>query len=284
MIQSSPFPGMDPFLERPAKWRSVHTRLLNAMSDQLAATVSPHFFVEIEERVILTLSENSDERVHIDPDIYLTRRSEIHAPSPVSAPSVAVQSDPTRKITTPTIVEAIYEEEIRERYLEVRDVENREVVTTIELLSPFNKSPGLRGHVDFMKKRRKVFASQVHWVEIDLLRGGERPAEVAQKSHYYSLLKRGGTFGHFEVWYTGLREKLPTIAIPLLSGYEDAPLDLQGAFDTMYQRAHYGESVDYTAELPLPRLGQEDEQWARKMVALSSTLGQEGNESFSTTE
>ena len=44
------------------------------------------------------------------------------------------------QITPPTVIEAIYEEEIRQRYLEIRDAFNREVVTTIELIFPFSKA------------------------------------------------------------------------------------------------------------------------------------------------
>ncbi|MCE7989255.1 MAG: DUF4058 family protein [Caldilinea sp. CFX5] len=47
-MTKSPFPGMDPFLERPAKWSSVHTRLINAISDQLAERLAPNFYVEKE--------------------------------------------------------------------------------------------------------------------------------------------------------------------------------------------------------------------------------------------
>ncbi len=42
----SPFPGMDPFLEEPTRWRSVHTRLINAISDQLAGMVAPRFYAD----------------------------------------------------------------------------------------------------------------------------------------------------------------------------------------------------------------------------------------------
>lgn len=46
---SSPFPGMDPFLEDPTEWGGVHSRLINSTSDVLADIVSPHFFVKIIE-------------------------------------------------------------------------------------------------------------------------------------------------------------------------------------------------------------------------------------------
>lgn len=253
----SPFPGMDPFLEKPAKWSSVHTRLINAISDQLADTLAPDFYVEIEERVTLTLVSDPGVRQHIEPDIYLVRGQ------PESQRRIVAG----QQITTPTVVEAVYQDKVRQRYLEIRDVVNREVVTTIELLPPFNKAPGVRGHVDFMDKRRQVMASNVHWIEIDLLRAGKRPTEVADKSDYYALLKRGGVLGLFEVWYIDLRDLLPTIAVPLRPPFDDAPLNLQDAFEDVYRRAHYAESIDYREEVPLPRCGPADEAWIEQQVA-----------------
>lgn len=60
----------------------------------------------------------------------------------------------TAQITAPTLVEAVYTEEIRQRYLEIRDSAQRQVITTIELLSPFNKMSGEPGRVDFFEKAR----------------------------------------------------------------------------------------------------------------------------------
>jgi len=50
---SSPFPGMDPCLEEPAVWSSVHVRLINAISDYLSPRLLPHFFVDIQQHVYL---------------------------------------------------------------------------------------------------------------------------------------------------------------------------------------------------------------------------------------
>jgi len=173
----------------------------------------------------------------------------------------------TAQITAPTLVEAVYTEEIRQRYLEIRDSAQRQVITTIELLSPFNKMSGERGRVDFFFFFERVMASNVHWIEIDLLRAGARTTEVADKSDYYALLKRGGTLGLFEVWYIDLRDRLPTIAVPLHPPFDDAPLDLQAAFADMYQRAHYAQSIDYTTDLPASALELSDQQWAKQCIA-----------------
>lgn len=246
----SPFPGMDPFLEDQAEWSSMHTRLITSISDHLADVVSPDFFVKIEQRVYIISPDDLESRRPIVPDAYLVTGR--RAGQPAAMASV---------ITEPTLVEPLYDLEIRDRYIEIRDTRGREVVTTLEVLSPYNKTPGTRGHQAFLRKRETVMLSRVHWIEIDLLRAGERPPEVAGKSDYYALLKRGGTPGPFEVWYFDLRDSLPTIAVPLRPPFEDVPLSLQAIFDDVYARAHYAESVDYTASVPLPRLRPTDAAW-----------------------
>jgi len=116
-----------------------------------------------------------------------------------------------------------------------------------------------------LKKRKATLSSNTHWIEIDLLREGERPEEVAGKSDYYALLHRAGQLP-YEVWFFDLRDQVPTIAVPLRPPFADVPLDLQAAFDTTYARAHYADTVNYGAPIPLPRLRPADETWAKTRV------------------
>jgi hypothetical protein len=249
-----PFPGMDPYLEEASDWPDLHSRLITAISDALAAAVAPAFIVRIEQRVYITSAEESG-RQPIVPDLYL-----VHGPQ--EAPALA----PASGISTPTLIEPIFDLEIRDRYIEIHDARSREVVATIEVLSPFNKAVGTIGHEQFQRKRRAVLASPVHWIEIDLLRGGERPPEVAGRSDYYALLNRGGSIGPFAVWYADVRDPLPTIAVPLRSPHQDVPLDLQRVLNGIYERAFYAESVDYTRRMPGPPLRPADELWAAEQV------------------
>jgi len=244
-----PFPGMDPFLEEPGAWPGVHSRLINTISDILADLVSPHFFVAIEERVYITAPDDPTRR-QIVPDLYLVR-------GPRDTPT----APPAGKITTPTLVEPLAKEILHDRYLEIRDTRTRAVITTIEVLLPFNKTPGSQGRTAFLHKREAVMTSSAHWIEIDLLRAGESPPEFAGRSDYYALLKRGESLRGYEVWYINLRDPLPTIAVPLSHPFADVPLDLQAVFTTVYARAHYAESVDYTSRVPLPALPPADAAW-----------------------
>ena len=56
----SPFPGMDPFLEEPAGWSGVHSRLINTISDELAARLVPTFFVHIASDTELEIRPTTD--------------------------------------------------------------------------------------------------------------------------------------------------------------------------------------------------------------------------------
>src|SRR5437879_2361917 len=51
----------------------------------------------------------------------------------------------------------------------------RLAVTGIELLSPSNKQPGAVAQERYLEKRASALHGGLHWVEIDLLRGGMRP-------------------------------------------------------------------------------------------------------------
>ncbi|MGF1519829.1 MAG: DUF4058 family protein [Nodosilinea sp.] len=43
----SPFPGMDPYLEQPTFWSSVHFRLIGAMAAAIAPQILPKYYIEL---------------------------------------------------------------------------------------------------------------------------------------------------------------------------------------------------------------------------------------------
>jgi hypothetical protein len=251
----SPFPGMDPFLEDPSGWGDVHFSLISVIREQLAEVVSPHFFVGVERRVYIVAPDDGERIQTIIPDVYL-----------FSTPSPEPYQTATAQITIPTLVEPIFPLEVREHYLDIRDAKSRKVVTTIELLSPANKTPGTVSFQAFQEKRQQIMRAPVNWIEIDLLREGERLQEVAEKSDYYVLLKRAKRPVPYEAWLFDLRDTLPTISVPLQRPFADVPLDLQAAFNTMYGRAHYADAVEYTAAVPRPPLGVADARWVQNQI------------------
>jgi hypothetical protein len=252
----SPFPGMDPFLEEPSGWPSVHHRLIAVISDLLADQLAPYFYVSIEERVYIMDDEDPESRQQIAPDVYIVERAGPRAFSTAEAITV----------TPPTIIERLPALEVRDRYLSIYDRKSRELVTTLEILSPRNKAKRSRGRREFIGKRNVVFSTRTNWIEIDLLRAGERPEEVAGNSDYYSLLHRAHAGGRFEVWYTDLRDHLPTISVPLREPHPDVLLDVQAALNQIYDRGHYADQIDYTEAIPQPPLRPADAAWAAARV------------------
>jgi hypothetical protein len=72
---------------------------------------------------------------------------------------------------------------------------------------------------------------------------------------YYALVSKAERRPRGDVYYWALLEQMPVIPIPLLEEDPDLQLDLNEAVATVYQRAAYHRSIDYSAELtpPLPQ-------------------------------
>ena len=75
----------------------------------------------------------------------------------------------------PVTLRAFLEEEHRESFVEIFEADaDLRLVTCIEVLSPTNKRPNTPGRELYLRKRQSLLLGNVHLVEIDLLRGGER--------------------------------------------------------------------------------------------------------------
>jgi Protein of unknown function (DUF4058) len=117
---ASPFPGMNPYLESSAFWSEFHNRLIVAftkclwkrIADDLSPQLRPRYQVAIEQRVYLS-SLDSQKLVGIL-DVTVTRQS-------LPEPAVATLTLPTSQ---PISVSLPLPEEVRESYLEVREVSN----------------------------------------------------------------------------------------------------------------------------------------------------------------
>jgi hypothetical protein len=156
------------------------------------------------------------------------------------------------------------EELARDSWLEVRDRRDRRIVTVIELLSPANKQRS-ENREAYLAKRNVVLGSLTHLVEIDLRRGGERPAiPMLPACDYYALVSRYEHRPEMSFWPVSLRERLPVIPVPLSGSDPNAALDLQLALHEAYDAAHYANYV-YSEE-PQPPLSAEDERWARQFT------------------
>src|SRR5262249_49940189 len=125
----------------------------------------------------------------------------------------------------------------------------RLAVTGIELLSPGNKQPGSVAQQRYLEKRASALHGGLHWVEVDLLRGGVRPpipVALPAQIDYLSYVAQATPTGWNHLLYTWpLRDPLPVLPIPLL-GDDQAQLDLGHCFRTAYERIAADDDVDYT--------------------------------------
>jgi hypothetical protein len=259
----TPFPGMDPYLERRGLGEQVHADLIVDIRRFLTPLVRPHYHVAIEQRTYLALLPPGQQSVGI-PDALI-----ISHPASAPAPTATVVSTGHN----PIVAELPMPEEIRERYLEIRDVITQEVVTVIEILSPTNKLPG-EGRSQYERKRLKVLASLTNLVEIDLVRQGEPfainvPAGTSNRSDYRTVISRSQQRPWAALYLFSLHDPIPDIPIPLRPDEAEPMLELNQILHNLYDQGGYDLAVNYQHP-PEPSLSKADAQWAAQILAQPS--------------
>lgn len=249
----TPFPGMDPYLERPDLWPDVHNSLIASLRDAMVPGLRPKYYVSIEERTYL--SDAGDLTFGCRPDV-----SVVHEPQAVYKPASAAADAETVTVELPM------PDEIRETYLEVRAVDSDRVITVLELLSPTNKRPG-DGRALYEKKRLRLLGTLTHFVEVDLLRAWE-PMTMrgdAGSSHYRILVSRAEERPRATLLKFGVQTPIPKFRLPLEKDDEEPLVDMNRLLHELYDRAGYDLRIDYTTE-PEPPLGEEESAWAEEVL------------------
>ena len=252
----SPFPGLDPFLESQL-WDDFHSRFVTVISDFLVPRVRPQYLVNVERYVYVTQPDDEDEVVKIiAPDVIVTDAG--HGGCEDAGKGVATLAPVRNRLPMPTR---------RRAYLTIRTKEFREVVTVIELLSPSNKASG-KGQAEYLGKRANVQNSTTNLVELDFLRGGQRlpTANPLQPGDYFAFVSRPTEGPDIDVYGWSMRDRLPSIPIPLAEPDPDVLLDLQEVFTTTYDRAGYDYALNYRAAIR-PPLSADDAVWMAERLA-----------------
>lgn len=259
---ASPFPGMDPYLEQSAFWPPFHNRLMVGLANRLSPVLRPQYYIEVETRSYMDVSEG-DLLIGI-PDAVVLEGRQLADKSEKSTfaegASVAVRTPP-QTVTLPVPVE------IKERYLEVREVGSHQVVTAIELLSPANKRKG-KGRDVYEAKRAAILSSASHFIEIDLLRS-QSPFKIIGASlvgDYYVLVSRADRRPQAQFYSFTLREELPEFLLPLKAPDEAIAVDLQSIFQEVHEQASYDLRIDYSQPVPAPALSDENQAWAESSI------------------
>ncbi len=254
---STPFPGMDPYLEHPSIWPGVHTRLMVALANQLGPKVRPRYVVSVEGRVFFEGPE--EQRI---PDVTVKRRD---GPWGNQAVAEAPADEP--------LVVAVEGLEVTERFVNILDrYRDMRVVASVEVVSPSNKAAG-PGREAYLQKQRETLSSERHLVEIDLLRRGAHvlgvPEGVVQGSgpyDYLVCLSRWPQPRKFELYFSRLRDRLPRVRIPLASPDPDVTLDLQRVLEQVYEEGDFMLQLRYEDRC-VPALEPTDQDWANQRIA-----------------
>lgn len=257
---NSPFPGMDPYLER--HWGDVHGSIITYAKDALQLQLGGSLVARMEERVYIEDDDALRKQLRI-PDVRIVEMGISDIPlQPVGGVAVA----------EPFVIEVLAEE-VTESFIQILDLsEGGRVITVIEFVSPSNKL-FKAAKKSYKKKQEECLDAQTYLVEIDLTRAGTR--ELLVNDHELPELKRGeylvsvyrasnGKFGRREGYGLKLRERLPGIRVPLRGSDPDIVLDLQMLIDRAYAGSAYGRTLDYNQECDPPL--DTDAAWADQLL------------------
>lgn len=255
----SPFPGMDPYLERPGRWPDLHRRLLAYISEVLQPQLRPKYIARIDERVELRPSGKKvvPDFLAIEPPRRLSETRTAYGALIADEPQTISGGDEERRIP----------------FLELIHRATGNVITVIEVLSPSNKL-GL-GREDYLQKQEDLLNTACNLVEIDLLSG---PAVTFARRfrvttprdwRYIVSISRAQQLMQVEAYAIPLRERLPRCKIPLLPEDNDAVLDLPAVFTRCYDVGGYDLLLDYRQPPPV-ELSEAEEKW---MAALLEEKG-----------
>jgi hypothetical protein len=260
---------MDPYLEHPAIFPDLHDSLITYLREAANAVLPPPYYARGSARVWIEPA-----RRHVEPDVDVLRPPQPGNGSPAGTGNaratggVAVAAEP--------VIVRVQQEEVREPFLEIRaGSDDDRLVATVEVLSLANKTTGVQGRELYQKKQAEILKSQVHLVEIDLLRGGAHATAVPREE----ALAQAGPFDYhvcvrqfdkpadeYRVYPIRLEQRLPPIAIPLLPGDPAVTVDLQAVLDRYYDSGQCARWIRYRERTPVPPLRPEQAAWVEGVL------------------
>ncbi len=251
----TPFPGMDPYLEQSGIWNQIHTSLIVDIQRFLVRRLRPHYVVAIEQQ---TFADTGDQLVSIGkPDVLAMLPS---SPTPVTAPPLPVMAE-VREVYR---VRLPMPDEIRHRYLEVRDQVSGEAITVIEILSPTNKRSHRR---EYLEKRMEILGSETNLVEIDLLRAGAPMPMIGKMptTHYRILVSRALERPYAQALLFNIPQPSPDTPIPLRQGEDEPGLPLNQLLHEIYDEGGYDRMLQYGRPPETP-LDSDTAAWAAGLL------------------
>ncbi len=263
----SPFPGMGPFLETNPIFQELHTQMLAEMQALLQPQLRPRYVARLERHLsegsVWDAPQGAVSLERKEPDLTIVG----HAADQQHTGPTALLAEPTVSATEELEADELELRKQRRIVIYVQD-RPRQAVTGIELLSPGNKQPGAVAQARYLEKRASALHGGLHWVEIDLLRGGARPpipVPLPASATYLTYVAQVTPTGWNHLLYAwALRDPLPVLPIPLL-GEDRAQLDLGRCLAVAYDRIAADDEVDYNAA-PQPPPGRSDAAWIGQVL------------------
>ena len=253
-VMKNPFPGMNPWLE--LDWQEVHSRLVIYSGDQLQSRMPDGLRVRVEKGVSVDSGEG---RGRMRPDVHVSEAWD-------GGTGGVALAEPETDVGL-----LVIEEPPPQRHLEIVDAGGR-LVTAIEFLNPWNKTPG-DGLADYRAKQRTYLAARVNLVEIDLIRRGEFALAVSRSNvprpfpPYMACVFRGTRPKERQIFPINLRDPLPRLPVPLRPTDREVALDLQPLLDLCVVNGAYG-PADYARPAD-PSLVGEDAAWAADILRVA---------------
>jgi hypothetical protein len=257
---------MDPYIEGSGLWEGFHHHLVESIYRTLAPQLPKGYPADINVRSYVVLIEDEEKKNHLaKPDIAVTESPRGKKPRKKKG-GAAVAEAP--EYAGSVRMQAFVAERFRETFVEIYlQGEERTLITCIEVLSPSNKRPGTEGWKEYERKRQAMLFGQANFLELDLLRGGQKmPMRTPWPEAPYTLLVSWAMDAPYcRVWPAHFNARLPVIPVPLLYPEPDLRLDLQPLLDEIYALGRYGEVLNY--ERPLqPALPAADAAWVRERL------------------
>ncbi len=257
-MTTSPFPGMDPYLER--HWPSVHAQLVSGASRLLNRLLPDDLVARPEERTTIGFDDDANLLRRVVPDARVFEVDDEPSTSPAAGPATVTAPFKLMLESEPAV----------ERFVTILNAADERLVTVVEFVSPTNKT--LDGADTYLAKRGELLAAGVHVVEVDLVRRGNwrRLLEPhfcprAAVAEYRAGVRVGSEPSAVYLFPAALRHPLPSVPVPLRRADPPVLLDVQQLVADAYAEDRYGRTIDYAAA-PDPPLSPADAAWADALL------------------
>jgi hypothetical protein len=255
---------MNPFFQN--RWLDAHTALVGYVRDALNGELPEDLTAQAEEGIRVA-GESGAMRA----DVAVVESWKAGFP-PLWRPEAA-DAGVALEVTEPYLIE----DEHPRRWIEIRSLSGS-LVTMIEIVSPWNKR---EGYAAYVAKRGLCIDGGVNVVEIDLTRGGA-PLTLIPEAWREEWIGLGRRMDHevavwracanrIEAYPISLRERLPTLRIPLRVTDPDVPLALQPVVDRCHVNGRYWQLTDLGKLRP--PLAEEDRRWAEERLRAAGIAG-----------